>query len=491
MVIIASALLLRVLWLAPISASTSPEPRGSLSQMPQYDLPTYISQSIGPYSARYSVHSFGGYNHIASDLPQGCDVVQVNILQRHGARYPTSDSWSSIASAVEKIKEASSLNPQAAANSPLAFVSKYNFTLGTDSLVDFGRLQAYTSGKYISDHYQHLSLNGTFMRSTSKDRVLESARWFKHGFEGRPFPFPIGDLELPDVVIPTGSSNNNTLSVDNCAAAEAAPEDDPDAPNMQWLNIYATPIAKRLNAFIPGLKLTATDANALMSLCGFDTAFQNGKASSWCGIFKKAEWADNEYYWDLEKYYGSSYGSPYAKAQGSGWVNELIARLTGKPVRVTGAVNATLDSDSKTFPLPPNSPSIFADFSSDNNIAHMIAALGILNDPQPLPAHGPSPKNHLFVASKLVPFSTSLVVEKLACPQQVHFQSDDPAEGGTRSKGRGEYVRMILNEGVVPLDLMECGRIGVKLGLCRLEDFVRSQSFSQNGGDWDHVCSLS
>lgn len=100
-------------------------------------------------------------------------------------------------------------------------------------------------------------------------------------------------------------SNNSTLSVDNCAAAEAAPEDDPNAPNMQWLSIYAAPVAKRLNAFIPGLTLTATDANALMSLCGFDTAFQNGKASHWCGIFKKDEWADNEYYCDLEVCCGS------------------------------------------------------------------------------------------------------------------------------------------------------------------------------------------
>lgn len=105
------------------------------------------------------MQSFGEYKHIPNELPHGCDVVQVNIvsvqrvilheilipglkqLQRHGARYPTSDSWSSIASAVGKIKDASSLHPQAAAHSPLAFVSKYNFTLGTDSLVDFGRLQ--------------------------------------------------------------------------------------------------------------------------------------------------------------------------------------------------------------------------------------------------------------------------------------------------------------------------------------------------------------
>lgn len=490
MVIVVSALLVRVSWLASISASTPLQTRGPSSQMPQYDLPNYISQNLGPYSARYSVHSFGGYQHIPSEVPHDCDVVQVNILQRHAARYPTSGFGDSIASAVGKIKEAAVRSPQEAARSPLAFVSKYNYTLGKDSLVDFGRLQAYASGKYISDHYRHLSSSGTFIRSTTKDRVLESARWFKHGFKGKPFPLPISNLELPDVIIPTGPSINNTLAVGNCPAAEAAAGRTPDAPNMKWLKIYASPIATRLNAFIPDLNLTARDAHALMALCAFDTAFQNGKASPWCGIFKKVEWVDNEYYWDLEKYYGGSYGSPYAKAQGSGWVNELIARLTGKPVRVTGAINATLDSDPTTFPLPPNSPSIFADFSTDNSIVRMIAALGIIEDSEPLPAHGPPSKSHLFVSSKLVPFSTSLVLEKLVCPRQIYLQSHESAlVYDTKSGEREEYVRMILNEGVVPLDMKECGRIGIKLGMCRLQDFVRSQSFSQNGGDWDKVCA--
>ncbi|KAG8922269.1 hypothetical protein FRC01_014256 [Tulasnella sp. 417] len=459
--------------------------------MPQYDLPDYVSQNLGPYSARYAVHSFGGNEHIPTDLPHDCKVVQVNILQRHAARYPTIGLGDNIASAVGKIKEAATRSPRAAARSPLAFASKYTYTLGTESLVDFGRLQAYTSGRYISDRYRHLSSSGTFIRSTSRDRVLESARWFKHGFKGKPFPFPIADLELPDVIIPTGPSINNTLAVRNCAAAEAAPERTPDAPNMQWLNIYAPPIAKRLNAFIPDLDLTATDIHALMALCGFDTAFHNGQASPWCGIFDKTEWANNEYYWDLEKYYGGSYGSPYAKAQGSGWVNELIARLTGKPVRVAGAINSTLDSDPTTFPLPPNSPSIFADFSTDNSIVRMIAALGIVEDSEPLPPNGPAPKNHLFVSSKLVPFSTSLVVEKLFCPHQFHPQSHvSNLVYDSKLREGEEYVRMILNEGVVPLDLKKCGRIGVKLGLCRLGDFVRSQSFSQNGGDWEKVCAL-
>ncbi|KAG8919815.1 hypothetical protein FRC01_001082, partial [Tulasnella sp. 417] len=373
-------------------------------------------QQIGPYSARYSVHSFGGYKYIPSDVPHGCDVVQVNIVRN------------SFNGMVRDTRPAT----RGAASPPQSGISRKR-QLVSSLMAIFFDTRAYTSGKYISEHYHHLSSNGTFIHSTSKDRVLESSLWFKHGFEGRSFPFPISELELPDVIIPTGSFkarllthlvlylNNNTLSVDNCAAAEAAPEDDPDAPNMQWLNIYASPIAKRLNAFIPGLNLTATDANSLMSLCGFDTAFQNGKASPWCSIFKKTEWADNEYYWDLEKYYGSSYGSPYAKAQGS-------------------AVNTTLDSNPTTFPLPPNSPSIFADFSSDNNIAHIIAAL--------------EPPVRRFKVGPV--FDISGRGEAGLLPSGETQSRDPAAVDGAKSKEKEEYVRMILNEGVVPLDLKEC-----------------------------------
>lgn len=46
MVMIASALVLRLLWLSPSLASTAPQTRSSPFQMPQYDLPTYISHSV-------------------------------------------------------------------------------------------------------------------------------------------------------------------------------------------------------------------------------------------------------------------------------------------------------------------------------------------------------------------------------------------------------------------------------------------------------------
>lgn len=100
------------------------------------------------------------------------------------------------------------------------------------------------------------------------------------------------------LIAPVNQEWNNTLSADNCAAAYL-PREKP-SPKKQWLNIYATPIASRLNAMIPGLSLTAADASNLMSLCGFDTAFNDGRPSPWCSIAGIEEWEDYEYWHDLE-----------------------------------------------------------------------------------------------------------------------------------------------------------------------------------------------
>ena len=50
--------------------------------------------------------------------------------------------------------------------------------------------------------------------------------------------------------------------------------------------------------------------------------------------------------------YNSAFGSPVAKAQGIGYVQELIARLTHTPIEThNSSTNATLDNNPITFPL--------------------------------------------------------------------------------------------------------------------------------------------
>ena len=55
---------------------------------------------------------------------------------------------------------------------------------------------------------------------------------------------------------------------------------------------------------------------------------------------------------DLFFWYGSAFGSPVARVQGIGYVQELVSRLTHTPIPVhNSSTNATLDNNSATFPL--------------------------------------------------------------------------------------------------------------------------------------------
>ena len=55
---------------------------------------------------------------------------------------------------------------------------------------------------------------------------------------------------------------------------------------------------------------------------------------------------------DLSFWYGSAYGSPVARVQGIGYVQELVSRLTHTPIEThNSSTNATLNDNPITFPL--------------------------------------------------------------------------------------------------------------------------------------------
>lgn len=50
--------------------------------------------------------------------------------------------------------------------------------------------------------------------------------------------------------------------------------------------------------------------------------------SKFCNLFTKNEWRGYQYRWDLYWYYSASFGYPLARAQGIGYAQELVSRLT-------------------------------------------------------------------------------------------------------------------------------------------------------------------
>jgi hypothetical protein len=152
------------------------------------------------------------------------------------------------------------------------------------------------------------------------------------------------------------------------------------------------------------------------------------------------------------------YGQPLGRVQGVGYINELIARLTGKPVQDHTQTNHTLTSSPITFPL---NRSIYADFSHDNQMIAIYTTIGLFPQADAPDPSFPDP-NRDWIASHLVPFSAQMVTEKVLC-------------------GEKEYVRIFVNDALQPLKFCGAGRDW----MCELGAFVESQDYARSDGSGD------
>ena len=223
----------------------------------------------------------------------------------------------------------------------------------------------------------------------------------------------------------------------------------------------------RLNDKLPGANLSMEEAVFVMDLCPFTTvASSNATQSDFCRLFSEDEWRCYDYEKSLEKWYGFGPGNPLGATQGIGYVNELIARLTGKAVEDHTSTNSTLDSSAETFPLDRK---LYADFSHDNIMVSIYAALELYSATADLPWKYKIPPKKLngFSAAWTVPFAARMYVEKMQC-------------GNPETE---ELVRVLVNDRVVTLQ--RCNPDAQ--GRCKLSDFVENLSFARSGGLW-HEC---
>ncbi|TFK33295.1 phosphoglycerate mutase-like protein [Crucibulum laeve] len=385
--------------------------------------------------------------------PSNCGITQINIIQRHGARFPTvkANEAAGITSALKKLQSVSRYT-----DPKFGFLKNYTYALGTDELVPLGALQSMESGNITALRYPELvSLDDLpFVRSSSSQRVVDSATnwtsgWF-HATGERP---PISVILLED--------RNDTLEDNMCPNAGSS-----TTQTTAWIDVFTPPTAKRLNSKAPGANLTGQDVYSLMSLCPLDTVAKE-KLSPICGLFTVDEFRQFEYVGDLDKYYSTGYGQPLGPVQGVGYVNELLARLTGTPVRDNTQTNRTLDSSPITFPL---NRTIYVDFSHEHPLAAIYSAIGLFKQPAPLNPTQPDP-DRSWLASRMVPFSARMVTEKLVC-------------GDEKGKGKGkkkEYVRILVNDALQPLKFCGAGDDG----LCELKAFVESQAYARTDGAGD------
>lgn len=416
----------------------------------------------GQYSPFFPVPS-----EIDPSVPEGCEISFAQILSRHGARYPTAHKTEVYNETIGRIQ--SSVTKYAKG---FEFIADYIYDLGADDLTTFGRNELVDSGTAFYRRYQQLAdQSDPFIRAAGSDRVVESGQRFTAGFyaaQGKSGKEQIEDI----LVVPETDGFNNTMNHGSCPAFEEGPDSEVgDDAQKTWMNIFVPPIAERLNTKLPGANLSLEETIYMMDLCPYNTvASPNATLSEFCKLFSADEWRSYDYFESLDKWYGYGSGNPLGPSQGVGYVNELIARLTGQPVEDNTTTNSTLDSSPETFPL---NKTLYADFSHDNTMISIYAALGLYNATENLPTEYKIPplKTHGFSSAWTVPFAGRMYVEKMQC-SGAKYADDD-----------GELVRILVNERVVPLQ--NCG--ADNLGRCKLEAFVRSLSFARSGGLW-HTC---
>lgn len=431
-------------------------------------LPSYIAENLGPYSPYMPAGEYPG-------IPKGCTLTQVsvawtrrigsagqgpqltrrapvlssqvNLLQRHGARFPTAKAGGKIAATLAKLQTATNFS------SGLEFARDYRYDLGADSLIPLGAHELFELGITAHARYGHLG-SAPFIRSDSSQRVVDSAgNWtvgWAHASGGAP--------PATAVIISDAAGSDDTLDDSQC---DSAP--DLGAYEDAWLDIFGATPKARLNAQLTGVELTKSDVLNLMLLCAFSSQY-HATLDPFCGLFREHEWPDVEYYYDLDKYYETGHGNPQGAVQGVGYANELLARLTNNRTYATDdqtQVNQTLAASSTAFPL---GRAFYADFSHDSEIVAILTALGLKQDTTPLGILGPNP-DQVWVTSQIVPFGGNVVTERMTC-------------------SRKEYIRILIND-----QLQKPKACGAdRNGLCALDRFVASQAYatdnSKHAADW-------
>lgn len=400
---------------------------------------------------------------LAPQLPGDCSITFVQILSRHGSRFPTASKSKAYNATIGKIQSSvTSFGGQ------YAFLANYAYTLGADDLTAFGEQQMRESGIRFYWIYEHLAkYDIPFIRSSGEPRVVESAAQFATGYRDAKKSDPsASDQTVPsvNVIISEDANTNNTLSHSLCTSFEKGPDNDAQST---WAAIFVPPILDRLDEALEAAKLTSTDVTNLMDLCPFETVASSsadtGYLSPFCSLFTDDEWHDYDYYQSLGKWYDYGPGNSLGPTQGVGFSNELIARLIDKPVSDHTSTNRTLDADSETFPLGRK---MYADFSHDNDMTSIFAALGLYNSTKPLPSTMVKTTRDTrgYSASWTVPFAARAYFEKMRCSDQEE-----------------EMVRILVNDRIIPLNTCR----GDRYGRCTLSKFIDSLSFVRQGGLWD------
>ncbi|CAK7264994.1 hypothetical protein SEPCBS57363_001355 [Sporothrix epigloea] len=407
-------------------------------------------------------------------LPPGAEIVQLQMLSRHGSRYPTLGSnvkalGDKLAKAKGKFKTSGSL----------AFLQDWEYKLGHEILVPKGRQELFDSGVLHSYMYGNLYNPNSkiIVRTTTQDRMLKSAENFMAGFFGLEWT----NNATIELVIEQVGFNNSLAGYLNCpnSRQDTAGND----ANTIWVENYLRNATARLQSMVSGdIDWTIQDTYAAQTMCPYETAAYG--FSRFCDLFTYNEWVGFGYSTDLAFGGDSGFQSSTGRAVGIGYQQEVVARIRNHTLGYSGSqINTTLDNNTDTFPL---NQSLYLDFSHDSNIVSVLTAFGFTQFAHFLP---PStyPGPHNFTLTHVVPFGARLDIEIIRAPKPV--RADRAGYGDGEDAKETKYIHFLLNQRTLPLGLSfpECDASRVD-GWCELTTFLHVQEAMPGLAKYNEAC---
>ncbi|TKA26868.1 hypothetical protein B0A50_04314 [Salinomyces thailandicus] len=457
-------------------------------------------------------------------LPDGCQIEQAHTLQRHAQRFPIDqyDDGANDERFAAKVLNFSSTHSHASFSGPLKFLNSYQYQMGESYLTGLGAATEFESGVNFWNRYGRilydavpgqLQYNATYqnstarpkpvLRTTSQSRMRDSEISWALGFFGPSFyaePMPSLDNfvngSLFDVVVISeeGTENNTLASYISCFEESLLPYYGDEYLFFEYVPLYICNATARLNHYAPeGFRFNDNDTYAMQSICAYEHAYIG--MSDFCNFFTEDEWAAFEQTLDMEYYYDYGFGHPTGRAQGLGYQQELLARLTNQYITTSNSsVNSTLTDNPSTFPL---ARPFYADFTHDDIIVSVLASMSLdyFHSPPSLTTYPPDP-DRPFILSNLTPFGARLITEVIGCadpdPETVHNHRTQyyPTQYGyDASNAPHKFIRMRLNNGILPLETIRGGACeGRTDGMCGMEDFLASQYEAEKLANYQFAC---
>ena len=444
-------------------------------------LPTYDQRFEDRYSPLKYLGPYGPFssrsgNGISTDVPAGCEVDQVVLLQRHGERYPSASSYEEQRAAVDKIY--ASLPEGEVFHDDLAFLNRWQFFLDDENYTGLmvetgpysGMADLYGKGAAFRSRYGHLwdGQSTVPLFASDSERVIQSSHAFGRGF----FGYNYTDVAKINVISESKKVGANAISPGYCHNVDSTECELPNPEKSSGLDSVIYPefdkAAVRLNEQ-HNLSLTGSDIFALLEVTAFDIMVRG--YSPWLNVFTREELLAYHYRMGIKFYCYSGHGSQSARAFGTNWAN---------------ATNTLLNQGPEAgLPLALN-------FGHDSDIVAFLGGLNILKPLKPLDPNRVTFDSRWEI-SDIVPMGAQLVIERLKCaapglsnhtdlvdanatlPESVlnntignatanstygYFDPNTTASGFNRSNGtnpggpveKSTFVRLLLNDAVLPLD---------------------------------------